>query len=118
MPTAASMCTSKPTRAAGAAEVGRYDDGELHHLRPASSVQVRSAVVEPWPNWHCVWIEETPDGWMVKCHPHGKVALEPTHLAAFVAGVQHDIENGTHGKSEPGKVKACEYEQQETQRLS
>jgi hypothetical protein len=48
------------------------------------------------PNWHCIEIEETPDGWMVRCIPHGRVALEPTHLAAFVAAVQHDVDNGTY----------------------
>lgn len=37
---------------------------------------------------------------MVNCHPHGVVTQEPTHLEAFEAAMIHDIENGTHGKSE------------------
>lgn len=52
---------------------------------------------DPWPNWHCIWIDEVPGGWMVKCIPHGEIALEPTHLDAFAAALQHDDDNGTVG---------------------
>jgi hypothetical protein len=34
---------------------------------------------------------------MVKCIPHGEIALEPTHLDAFAAALQHDDDNGTVG---------------------
>ena len=52
--------------------------------------------LEPYPNWHCVWIEQAPDGWTVKCHPHGEVTFRVTHIAAFEAAIQHDIDNGTY----------------------
>jgi len=51
--------------------------------------------LEPWPSWHCVTIDESLDGWMVNCIPHGRIAQEPTHLAAFESALQHDEENGT-----------------------
>jgi len=50
---------------------------------------------QPYPNWHCVTIEETPSGWMVVCVPHGMVRdSTPTHLAAFEAALQHDFDTG------------------------
>lgn len=74
-------------------------------IRRPSAVTARSAgsrtralITEPWPGWHCVWIDEELDGWIVRCLPHGEIARRSTHLAAFEAALEHDVQNGTYGK--------------------
>lgn len=43
---------------------------------------------------HCVWIDPDPQGFRVMCIPHGDLGAFTAHLAAFIAGVQHDHDNG------------------------
>lgn len=44
---------------------------------------------------HTVWIDEEPGGYAVRCIPHGDVGRPHSgHLAAFLAAVEHDFEEG------------------------
>lgn len=74
-------------------------DGESRrHSVPYDYVhQVRVDLEEliPYPGWHCVWIDEVEDGWLVSCIPHGEIARETSAVAAFEAALQHDHQNGT-----------------------
>jgi hypothetical protein len=48
----------------------------------------------PRPDWHCVWMDETPEGFEVRCIPHGPVGVREHYLEAFVLGLQHDHDSG------------------------
>lgn len=41
---------------------------------------------------HVVVIDPEPQGFGVSCIPHGRIASESTHLAAFLAACEHDNE--------------------------
>jgi hypothetical protein len=41
---------------------------------------------------HVVVIDPEPQGFGVRCIPHGRIASEVTHLAAFLAACEHDNE--------------------------
>lgn len=42
--------------------------------------------------WHVVWIDEEPDGFAVRCIPHGFVGARPAHVDAFLCALEHDFE--------------------------
>ena len=48
----------------------------------------------PRPGWHCVWMDPSPEGWEVKCIPHGPVGAREGHLDAYLLGLQHDYDMG------------------------
>lgn len=41
-------------------------------------------------DWHCVWLDPEPDGFTVKCIPHGEIGVRDTHYRALVLGYLHD----------------------------
>lgn len=54
--------------------------------------------MEPYPHWHCVLIEDQgPDGWPVRCVPHGPLGVYAEHLEAFRVALEHDAAH--HGRS-------------------
>jgi hypothetical protein len=39
-------------------------------------------------------MDETPEGFEVRCIPHGPVGVRGNYLEAFALGLQHDYDSG------------------------
>jgi hypothetical protein len=45
--------------------------------------------------WHCIVIDDlTPDGWPVRCIPHGLVGIHQDRVQAFLMALEHDAAYG------------------------